>query len=60
MNGLLSYDIYKAEHRLIDDNIDWIVADGNANEKLQYILGVHDFAETLIKQIGECNADHTE
>ena len=58
MNGLLSYDIYKAEHQVFEDSIDWFIGgNGDDKEKLSYLVGMHDLAETLIKQIGECDAD---
>lgn len=46
--------ILKAEHDIISDSYDWILDENkNPEGRIQYMLGIHDFACFLIDRLEE-------
>ena len=43
--------ILKAEHDIITEIYDWLNDPNGAERKMQYVLGVHDFASSIFEQI---------
>lgn len=46
--------ILKAEHDVVSDVYDWIADETkNSEARIQYVLGIHDFAGFLIDRLKE-------